>query len=142
MVTISPNIFLNTYKFYLSDKLSLIENITKKWSKDFMSRYNIKEKDDLYYNVMNLHHVGFRMVIAVFDSLTFTSGNGVEWLVHPVVENVVTTVAKFVDAFLMDITNVEILFKSQESELQPTTLGTNKSLNRVSSTSLPLLDQQ
>jgi len=27
MVTISPNIFLNTYKFYLPDKMALVEQI-------------------------------------------------------------------------------------------------------------------
>lgn len=75
------------------------------------------------------------MVTAVFDGLTFASSNGVEWLVQPVAENVVTTVIKFIDAFLLEVTNVEILYKSVESERQ----GTSQSLNRDSTTALPTL---
>lgn len=71
-----------------------------------MSRHEIKDKNELYYTVINAHHVGFKMVTAVFDSLCFSHGNGVDWLVQPVVENVVTTVTKLVDAYLMDLTNL------------------------------------
>jgi hypothetical protein len=42
MVSISPNIFLNTFKFYLPSKLSTADEISKKWSKDFLAKYEVK----------------------------------------------------------------------------------------------------
>lgn len=77
-----------------------------------MNRYDIKEKDELYNMVVNAHHVGFRLVMGVVDSLNYVSGSGVDWLLQPVLENVITTVLKLMSAFLMEVTDVEVLFKS------------------------------
>jgi hypothetical protein len=45
-----------------------------------MNRYDIKEKDELYYMMMNAHHVGFRLVMGAVNSLNYVSGSGVDWL--------------------------------------------------------------
>lgn len=46
----------------------------------------------------------------MFETINGVTG-GIEWIVQPVYENVVTTVLKWLDAFLCEITDVDCLFR-------------------------------
>ena len=60
----------------------------------------------------------------MFETIS-NSGTGIEWIVQPVYENIVTTVLKWLDAFLVDITDVDALFRFEDRQYLIVASGKN-----------------